>query len=341
MLHRYLSSIVLLLLVTLLQAQPASQVIISATWGRSPGHFAHAMDGDEAGPSCFAVDALGNLFVADDINDRIQQFNPTGKFVAAFSKPRGESIDGLAISLRAASAGRGSSGRTIYTADFSWYNQQRLLVGKVENKTVRPVKLSAPPLMIHGLATDSRRRLFVETQGDTDHTPSVRLFDSDLHYRGQREISDLCVQPGSDSLVGVSQKRAIDGKLGLQRWTVQFMSPTDMQYTVAKTVEIEVPARKNIEGVTQLLGVDTLGNFYVLADAWGNKPEKRTTRLLRYSPTGAQTGILNLDAFLRTNRYLLYPERNIRITPKGDVYIASGTEKRYVIQRINWSQAGK
>ena len=60
--------------------------------------------GDFARPSGLAVDADGNLYVADTLNDRIEIFDADGKFISAFGKngdgpgyfarPKGVAIDG-------------------------------------------------------------------------------------------------------------------------------------------------------------------------------------------------------------------------------------------------------
>jgi hypothetical protein len=336
---RIASLAALMLWMVAAQAQPASQVILSGSWGPGPGQFAHALDGNLSGPETFTVDALGEIYVVDDMNDRIQHFDLHGKFISSYAIPHHEPVNGLAVSLQQAPNAPGVRKRTIYTA--GGVSFERLMVGKVENKSVRPVMLPAPPIPICGLATDSRQRLFVETQGDRDLTPSVWLFDGNLRYRGHRDIAEICVQPGSDCLVGVAQKRAVDGQPGVQRWTVQLFSPVDMQYPQVKSVEIDVPAVKVTVGVTRLLGIDSASNLYVLVDTWGENAGEGQTRLLRYSPTGIQTGMLDLTAVQRTNRYIAYPERNVQIGPQGEVFVAIGTEKAYCIRRLSWPAAGR
>lgn len=319
---------ILLLLVIAVQAQQEAQIVVSGSWGRNPGQFAHAMDGDLSGPSGFTVDALGYVYVADEKNNRIQQFTPEGKFVTAYAVPQREGVDGIAISLDLAPDGRSVKSRTIYTADFSGYglNQERLLVGKVDKGTVQRLPLLAPPLMVRTIATDSRHWLFVETQSDKDPQPSVWLFDDDLRYRGHRDIASLCVQPGNDYLVGIAERRMLDEQPGTERWTIQSFSPEDLQYPLVKTVEVDVPASPS-----SLIGVDREGMLYVLART-KKTPTGNTWEILRYDAAGARIGALDLTPFWRDSLYV----QDARIGPDGAVYVATGSKDGYTIRRVTW-----
>lgn len=326
----------LLLLAIAVQAQHEAQVVLSGTWGRNPGQFAYAVDGDLSGPSSFTVDMLGNIYISDDKNNRIQQFTPEGKFVTADVVPRGESVDDIAVSLNLAPDGRNVRGRTIYTADYSGYglNQERLLVSQVKNDTVQPLQLPVPPLMIHSIATDGRHRLFVETQGDKDPLPSVWLFDGNLRYRGHRDIGNICVQPGNDYLVGIAQRRALDEQPGTERWTVQFFSPVDMQYPLVKAVEIDVPANPHPYGPAQLIAVDRDGRLYVLART-ASAPTGDTWTILRYDANGTRIGTFDLTPFWKDSLHV----QQVRIGPDGAVYVATGSKDSYTIRRVGWPKA--
>lgn len=334
-----------LLLAIAVHAQPDAQIVVSGAWGRDSGQFAHAVDGAMSGPSSFTIDTLGDVYVIDNVNDRIQQFTPEGKFANAYAVPHGACIDCLTVSLELAPDGKGVRSRTIYAVEQSGYGFIRMPMQIYCNATGGmqrlPAPLPLPGITVKNLATESRHCLFIEAQGDKDRIPSTWLLDERLGYRGHRDIADICIQPGNENLIGVAQKLPREGQPDMQRWGIQFFSPTDMQYSLIKTVEINVPAVKYPDGVSKLIGVDKAGNLYVFRDTVGATLDARVTQVLRYAPTGKQTGILGLEAPLRDNQYVLYPARNTCISPTGDVYLATGTEKRYVIQRLIWPQTNQ
>lgn len=64
------------------QTSPGSQVIVSGTWGSAHGQFGKGMQG--SGPTSFAVDAQGDIFIIDAVNRRVQRFDGNGVYRSSF-----------------------------------------------------------------------------------------------------------------------------------------------------------------------------------------------------------------------------------------------------------------
>jgi hypothetical protein len=76
-----------------------SEVVISAPWAEKnlvygkeespPGEFGCAIDDERfIGPSCFAVAPNGDIYIADQLNNRMQRFNSEGGFISIIPMPR-------------------------------------------------------------------------------------------------------------------------------------------------------------------------------------------------------------------------------------------------------------
>lgn len=57
----------------------SKKVLIEAKWGGGPGEFGRVKTQFWEGPTCFTVDAKGNIYIMDYYNARIQCFNPFGE----------------------------------------------------------------------------------------------------------------------------------------------------------------------------------------------------------------------------------------------------------------------
>jgi hypothetical protein len=83
---------------SLAQEAYVSEVIISAPWGEKnlvyggeespPGEFGYATDDERfIGPSCFAVAPNGDIYIADQLNNRMQRFDSQGRFMSTTPMP--------------------------------------------------------------------------------------------------------------------------------------------------------------------------------------------------------------------------------------------------------------
>src|SRR5262249_47668997 len=82
----------------------ADSLKLKRTIGTTGKNHTLTTPGDFAKPSGLAVDADGNLYVADTLNNRIEIFDGDGKFISTFgkagdgpgyfSRPKGVAIDG-------------------------------------------------------------------------------------------------------------------------------------------------------------------------------------------------------------------------------------------------------
>ncbi len=335
-----------LLLLASLVTTAAGTVVVSGSWGSGAGRFAHAPDGDMAGPGCFALDALGCLYVVDAMNQCIKQFSPAGKLLNVYPCPTDLGDSSLAIALDLAPDGRTVRGRSIFCAYLSGSGDtDQLQIGKAERKELRMLKLPALPekiMMISNIATDRQGRLFVETEppmAKKDATTTTWLFDGNLHYRGRRDLSDICIQPGSECLVGVSDVKDVSGHPHELCWTVQFLSPRDMQYNAIRSVEIMVPHRKSLAGETgaHLIGVDAAGNLYVsdeiLVQGADMSVSLGSICVYRYAPTGALSGKLNVKVDAKKGGYVLRTWQNIRVNARGEIFMVTDSQQRYAITR--------
>ena len=64
------------------------EIIVRGKWGDMPGEFGIQREGLRPGPSSFDVDYSGNIYVLDDVNNRIQMFDSNGNFVKEIKHER-------------------------------------------------------------------------------------------------------------------------------------------------------------------------------------------------------------------------------------------------------------
>ncbi len=62
-----------------------NSVIINALWGTNLGEFGNDLTSAPQGPISFAVDKNENIYVLDQINKRVQQFDKSGNYVSMFT----------------------------------------------------------------------------------------------------------------------------------------------------------------------------------------------------------------------------------------------------------------
>lgn len=78
-----------------------SSVVVSGDWGNALGQFGlkriEEMGNALSGPTCFALDSVGNIFIGDQINHRIQQFDSRGNFVRSFNLILGDNADTITV----------------------------------------------------------------------------------------------------------------------------------------------------------------------------------------------------------------------------------------------------
>jgi hypothetical protein len=80
--------------------EPPDGAVLALPWGDEDGAAGHVEgQGDRApaGPSSFAIDGSGSLYVVDWVNDRIERFGRDGRFVRSFGLPEHAPMD-IAIS---------------------------------------------------------------------------------------------------------------------------------------------------------------------------------------------------------------------------------------------------
>lgn len=72
----------------------SSNLVLEAQWGQQPGQFGYSIvsaDGDSSkgtpqkimvGPDCIYVDLEDNIYILDQINNRLQKFSQSGLFIS-------------------------------------------------------------------------------------------------------------------------------------------------------------------------------------------------------------------------------------------------------------------
>jgi len=66
------------------------RVIIDAKWGSGPGEFGKVdnIEGPSTGPAAFTISSKGNIFVLDNVNNRVQKFDGQGNYISEFDYKR-------------------------------------------------------------------------------------------------------------------------------------------------------------------------------------------------------------------------------------------------------------
>jgi len=96
----------------------ARQVLVFGSKGTGPGTFASARS--------VAVDAKGNILVGDYGDDRVQTFDPSGKYISTFSIGAGDNVDALL-------AGPDGKAYVGHSGTVSIYSPSGEDLGQVEN----------------------------------------------------------------------------------------------------------------------------------------------------------------------------------------------------------------
>ena len=137
--------------------------------------------GDFAKPSNVALDAEGNLYVSDTLNDRVEIFDPEGKFIRAFGKagdgpgyfarPKGIAIDGdghvwVADAMQNRVQVFSNEGQLLI-----WMGEQGTLPGQFRS--------------LAGLTIDKKNRVFTSEQ----YPGRVQMFQyvDDAHAQAERD----------------------------------------------------------------------------------------------------------------------------------------------------------
>jgi hypothetical protein len=181
--------LLLIFLILVLKADNTRQgtyvpsVVLAAPWGdkniiidnvsSEPGKFGFYLDESklEHGPTAFTVAPNGDIYIADNINDRVQRFSPTGSFLGIIPNARTEGSSGFTVDQE----GNIYCPNT-YTANPAVYkfdrngNQIKIypIVKDQEMGTDRPYNWSAI-----GISCDDSGRVFIQY---IKHSGTQRVF---------------------------------------------------------------------------------------------------------------------------------------------------------------------
>jgi tripartite motif-containing protein 71 len=143
------------------------------TWGSGPG----VADGQFDFPRGVAVDTLGNVYVADTHNNRIQKFSSTGTFLATWGSAgsgNGEFSGPSGVAWSSLSLGRDQFG-TVYVADTGNNRIQSFTSSGTFLRESSPQGLQGP----RGVATSAAGNVYV---ADTDSN-RILEFDPNINSR--------------------------------------------------------------------------------------------------------------------------------------------------------------
>jgi len=131
-----------------------SSVIVSGDWGNAPGQFGlkkiEEMGNALSGPTCFVLDSVGNIFIGDQINHRVQQFDSRGNFVKSFNLILGNNAD----TIRVNSIACDSMGRIYITESQS----QKIFVFNSEGRLLKQLRIN---FLISQLRINSGNQILV------------------------------------------------------------------------------------------------------------------------------------------------------------------------------------
>lgn len=248
--------------------------LISGPWGEGPEAFGRGrgIDGFEYGPQSFAVDRLGNLYIADTFNQRVKKYNRRGALLAEFplqeiagSKGR---VDDIAVGPRG----------TIYLAD---NGQGRVLALDPLGKLAATVEVAPEPLkpgevwfvdailagpqgiLVQDHHVDSQKYTWHIIKHDADGRQPLTLGLVTLSKGGQLEAAEGSKVPAAAGSLALDEEGNLFIESAGEEFTRRRIRVYNNHYSLRKEFLHE---EEKLRRDSRLIGVDSGGNLYLGID---------------------------------------------------------------------------
>jgi DNA-binding beta-propeller fold protein YncE len=282
-------------------------ILIQGAWGDAPGEFGLREEHEFWGPRAFAVDPQGYVYVADSINRRLQLFDDSGQFVAAFPYPKSGDIEDLAVRpdgvVFVIDSGHAVGFLNPDDTEIKWADRGDLQ--RTKTFRIRPTELG---------------NIYIEEQGADDVEHLVRKYNAadDLCYLATLNFRDLCLRPYSDMAYGIA---ADAGTARSRQITVAAYNFGTMKWEATPLQVDAVGSETLSEGQARLIGVD--GQFRPCLLVMGDPEQGVAPRVLHYSRDGALRGTTWLDILSDTDVDLGGDIHQVVVDPGGKLYVAT------------------
>lgn len=274
------------------------EVVLTVPWGNGVGEVGYEKWIDPAGeqscgPSSFAVDASGNVFLLDSVNGRVIVYDSRGSFLSQFPLPATDPLDDIVVDSQGylwVSTYIVTDNREVVMDVYKFTPQGELLL------TIQGIPQGE--LWVRGGA------LFV-----------VRGYDGtqDAFLIDKYDLSGNLLQTISLSISLEASKIVIDEEGNFYALGKEYVNDGDLIDVIEKySADGALMGRVTLlaNEAKELLDVDSEGNFYVLAG-------DTTDMVQKYSPQGelldsVEISIKNGDM-----------TRKILRAPSGEIYVIS------------------
>lgn len=291
------------------QAEVAGNVVVHGDWGIAPGQFGLRKEQGIFGPRALAVDRQGHVYVADAVNRRLQRFDDSGQFAAAYQYPDVGSIrdigvrrDGVVFVLdtRAVVGFLDANSRSLEWAE-------RGDLQSTEAYRIRPA---------------ANGRIYIEEKGVEDTRHLVRKYDETLRYLATLPMRDLCVDPYGDMPYGITDDSgsAQSREIIVTGFNVSTMTP-ETHSTQIETTQGQDLSRNPI----RLVGVD--GQFRIYLFVPGDQERGITPKVLQYSRYMQLQASTALSMMLGTDVDIGDDIQRIVVDAGGALYVATANSR--------------
>lgn len=279
---------------------PRQELVVSGPWGTATGEFGKQLTGARSGPSSFAVDTDGSIFLLDTVNARVQKYDPAGKYIAAFPVARG--TEDLVV----------DEAGSLYAMD--GYDTHRVRKYDPAGKLLQEIPISSGiKLIMPDAMAYKNGGLFVEAKGESRAVgPYVyQVLDKGVPIPADQQASRLV--PGRPA-------RSADAYLmkGASSATTPFVDVFRSDGVLER--RIILPLERQI-GALPALASDASGNVYLAVHLYAEEttPMPRVVAsqivLLVFDYLGVYKGKIEMP-----DGNLTEIHRKVVVTSHGDIY---------------------
>jgi len=276
------------------------KVIIEAKWGDGPGEFGYGPGGPGCGPSSIDIDAMGNIYILDNMHGAVKKYNTDGKLLVEYKHESFHSASNIVVD--------NTGNMYIETADAT-HN----IILKYSLKDGSTHSFLFPCADISYRVKSISGRIIVKNKGKI-------VFDSKTF--GKKQIGSLSA---SDIEYMDVQE---DGSIMIKGYNRGYKG---VRIDIPKEYSPEyypLPKDKRIKIGLYYIGIDTLNNRYFYCSyskiyetplPLDARPEVKEV-VYKYSPTGK---LLAMVVLPEPEIYYEGPsiETSVRVNKKSNIYV--------------------
>lgn len=279
--------------------------LVLIPWGRGPGQAGKliAPEASSLGPASFAVTPTGEIYLLDQLNDRILRFSATGKFLAQISYESESPEGGDRAYYEELEIGPG--GQLVLLDSIV---RQEVVVLSPEGQLAARYPLSALGVAATPNRQSVERQIWVLPDGlylrEAESGRYFRPLDATLKPVKYNRLPGLPVKAGKELLFTEF------------RWNTEEIMLTLMDKTTLSEKTKIVPVKS--QAVIYYFGADRDDNIYLIYQPFNKKIKDKSIRAIKFDKEFNEKARFSL---LPKDEMHLEPGIRAKVTPKGDVFL--------------------